>query len=100
MNFARQKVTWSELWSQTVFSDEKKFNLDGLDGFQYYWSDLRKDEQIFSRRQNGGGSVMVWSAFCERGKSDLALLNGRQTAQNLIQTLENELVPFTTEFYV
>ena len=99
MDFARQKVTWSEQWSRTVFSDEKKFNLDDPDGFQYYWSDLRKDEQIFSRRQNGGGSVMVWGAFCERGKSDLALLNGRQTAQNYIQTLENELVSFATEFY-
>ena len=42
---------------------------------------------------------MVWGAFCQHGKSDLALLNGRQTAQHYIQTLENDLVPFATKFY-
>lgn len=42
-----------------VFSDEKKFNLDGPDGFTGYWHDLRKAPLQFSRRSFGGGSVMV-----------------------------------------
>ena len=37
----------------------KKFNLDGPDGLAYYWHDLRMEELTFSRRQQGGGSVMV-----------------------------------------
>ncbi|KAF2346953.1 hypothetical protein FHG87_022291 [Trinorchestia longiramus] len=47
--------------------DEKKFNSDGPDGFQYYLHNLRKDGQIFSRRPFGGRSLMIWGAFSEEG---------------------------------
>jgi transposase len=78
LQWAREKVTWSHEWEDVVFSDEKKFNLDGPDGFQYYWHDLRTEEQYFSKRQSGGASVMVWGAFSSKGKSSLAILNGNQ----------------------
>ncbi len=45
-----------------VFSDEKKFNLDGPDGFSMYWHDLRKEEKYFSTCQNGGRGLMLWGA--------------------------------------
>ncbi|OQR88375.1 hypothetical protein ACHHYP_20303 [Achlya hypogyna] len=61
--WARQQVNCRRNWDDIIFSDEKKFNLDGPNGWQYYWHHLRHDEQLFSRRQNGGGSVMVWGAF-------------------------------------
>jgi len=41
-----------------LFSDEKKFSLDGPDGLNHYWHDLRKEPLTFSRRNFGGGSVM------------------------------------------
>ena len=74
-------------WDHIIFSDEKKCNLDGPDGFQYYWCDLRKEEQIFSKRQNRGGNVMVWSAFYRHGKSELTILKGTQMSENYIKTL-------------
>ncbi|POM64378.1 transposable element Tc3 Transposase [Phytophthora palmivora] len=64
------RISWAEehilnpgIWKYTIFPDEKKFNLDGPDGFKYYWRDIRQPPQSYIRRQNGGGSVMVWGAF-------------------------------------
>ncbi|KAG3217115.1 hypothetical protein PC129_g12031 [Phytophthora cactorum] len=68
LKWAREKVTWDAAkWSQVVFSDEKKFNLDGPDDLQFYWHDLRFETQIHWRHQSGGGSVMVLGAFCADG---------------------------------
>ena len=72
LTFAKSVLTWSKEWTNVIFSDEKKFNLDGPDGYSYYWHDLWKEDQIFSKRQNGGGGVMVWSAFSHSGTTSLA----------------------------
>ncbi|ETV89812.1 hypothetical protein H310_15351 [Aphanomyces invadans] len=42
---AKSHVDLGLEWSQVVFSDEKKFNLDGPDGLQYYWHGMRMEEQ-------------------------------------------------------
>ena len=60
-----------------MFSDEKKFDLDGPDGSQCYWHDLRKEKQVFSKRLFGGGSVMVWGAFSASEKTDLVVISTR-----------------------
>ncbi|CAF4547056.1 unnamed protein product [Rotaria socialis] len=39
-----------------------KFNLDYPDGFSYYWHDLRKEEEIFSTRSQGGGIAVIWAS--------------------------------------
>ncbi|KAF0709763.1 hypothetical protein AaE_012778 [Aphanomyces astaci] len=87
-------VQGADIWTQVVFSDEKKFNLDGPDGLKHYWHDLRKEKAIFSRRQSGGGSIMVWGAFCAKGKTELAFLDGAQDSGAYIGTLSNYLFPF------
>jgi hypothetical protein len=56
-------VTLGQKWREVIFSDEKKFNLDGPDSNQYYCHDLRKEPQYFSKRRAGGGSLMVWAGF-------------------------------------
>ncbi len=66
MQWAKEHFSWRRRWSQVVFSDEKKFNLDGPDGFSMYWHHLRKEEKYFSTRRNGGqclgmGYPLSWS---------------------------------------
>ena len=74
-----------------VFSDEKKFNLDGADGSQFYWHDLRKEKQLFSKRLFGGGSDIVWGAFTAPGKVDLVGMEGKRNSTCYINVLEKYL---------
>jgi transposase len=93
VEWCEDKIFFREKWNVVIFSDEKKFNLDGPDGWKYYWHDLRNEKQIFSRRQNGGGGVMVWGAFMADGTCALRFLQGKQNAKKYCETLESELLP-------
>jgi hypothetical protein len=59
MKWAQERNRERTDWASVIFSDEKKFNLDGPDGLKYYWHDLREENESFFSRQNGGGSRMV-----------------------------------------
>lgn len=54
---AKDRMTWTSKWDNTVFSDENRFTLDGRDSYRYYFHDLRKENLTFCHRQNGGGGV-------------------------------------------
>ncbi|GMF21965.1 unnamed protein product [Phytophthora fragariaefolia] len=76
------------VWDTIIFSDDKKWNLDGPDGFQYYWRDLRTPPRQTKRRQAGvGGSVMVWAAFISQDKSPLVVLTGKQNSDDYIYSV-------------
>lgn len=92
LSFARKFFSWKEEWRNVLFSDEKKFNLDGPDGWQCYWRDLRAEPEIFSKRNFGGGTLMVWGAFPYRGKVPLAWISTKMTSQDYIQLLEISLI--------
>jgi transposase len=80
-------------WDTVVFSDEKKFNLDGPDSFEYYWHNLNGEEKYLSKRKFGGGSLMVWGAIGSNGKSDLIVINGRMCSGDYCEMLKNHLLP-------
>ncbi|CAI5442965.1 unnamed protein product [Caenorhabditis angaria] len=52
------KANMATDWDKIIFSDEKKFNLDGPDGYNSYWHDIRKDQLRFPKRNFGGGRVI------------------------------------------
>ncbi|KAJ4447380.1 hypothetical protein ANN_09386, partial [Periplaneta americana] len=92
LKFAEKHMSWTSVWDKVIFSDEKKFNLDGLDGFQYYWHDLRTEQQVRISRNFCGGSVMNWAAFCVKVKSRIAWLNTRMNSNMYIEIIETQLI--------
>lgn len=50
-----------------VFSDKKKFNFDGADGFRCCRHDLRMEKRIFSKCQVGDVGVIVWACISFNG---------------------------------
>ena len=93
VEFAKKMLKARQDWRRVVFTDEKKFNLDGPDGWQYYWHDLRKEPEFFFSRVQGGGSVMVWAGVSAAGKTEIAVLEGRQNSEKYIKTLKDYMLP-------
>ena len=94
LDFARAHVAWELEWSAVIFSDEKKFNLDGPDGLKSYWRDKRAPQKTYVSRHSGGGSVMVWGGISAMGKTSLAVIDGSVNAPRYVELLEDYLLPF------
>ncbi len=92
--FAENSIKSPVDWSKIVWSDEKKFNLDGPDGIRYYWHDLRKEPKTLSKRRFGGGSLMIWEAFVNGTIFDLHIMNGTYDSVKYTDMLGNCLDPF------
>lgn len=81
-----------------MFSDEKKFKLDGPDGYNSYWHDLRKDKKYFSKRNFGGGSCMVWGAFSGDKTVSLAFVSCKMDSVAYQTVLKSNLLPYMRRF--
>lgn len=80
-----------------IFSDEKKFKLDGPDGFNCYWRDLRREPEILTKRNFGGGTLMVWGAFTRASVLILAYPSTRMNSREYTDVLQDHLLPFLNE---
>lgn len=92
--WALPRLVWNEEWHHMVFSDEKKFNCDGPDGWAHYWHDIRKSEEIFSKRPNGGGSVIIWAAFGYNGVSPIIFIDGKMNSEKYCTMLRDKFTPY------
>lgn len=81
-------MTWKEEWKRVVFSDEKKFNLEGPDGYNYYFHDLRKEELQLNRNHSCAGGVMLWGAISYYGTVELQFLTAKMNAVSYKKVLE------------
>ena len=89
----------ARLWRRTVFTDEKRFCLDGPDGQACFWADVRLPKDIFAKRPRGGGGTTVWGGISWRGKAPLVVVNGTLNADEYVHMLEEHFLPFCDEFY-
>ena len=80
--FAHKYLEWTDEWKQVLFSDEKKFTLDGPDGSRCSWKDKRAEKKVAETRHSGGGSLMVWAAFGYLGATELAYIHRKSNSED------------------
>lgn len=97
--WALNHIDWTTEWEHVVFSDEKKFNLDGPDGLHYYWHDLSQDQINFSKRALGGGGIMIWAGFSKAGKTRLEFVQETMNSSLYTNVLERSLIPYINEHH-
>ena len=67
-------------WNDIIFSNEKKFDFVGPNGYKYFWHDLQQKSHIFSKRQFRGGSVMVWTAIAAGGTTPIVFIKEKMNS--------------------
>ena len=90
LQFAEKCIHWRKKWRRVIFSDEKRFTLDGPDGYRCYFHDLRKETHILSRRHSGGG-VMVWAGIGYYGNTEIKFISGTMKSPNYITLIDEQL---------
>jgi transposase len=95
--FARAHMSWTREWDKIIFSDEKKFNLDGPDCYSCYWHKLDDTVAIRSKRNFGGGSLMVWAGFWKSGVLPICFISTRMNSNDYISLLDDVLISFLDE---
>ena len=98
VEWAKQRIRDMERkglkWGKVIFSDEKRFNLDGPDGYRYYWYDIRKEELSYIERPKVGQRIMVWSAISAEGNLGLIFIPVTEDSPEYLGVLGKELIQF------
>lgn len=78
-------------WKNVIFSDEKKFNLDGPDSWKSYQATNKS--MLRCKRQQGGGGIMYWGMIFPGGFIAVKKLSGRITALKYQELLQSFALP-------
>lgn len=86
-----QWISANHSWEKTVFTDEKRFTLDGPD----CWCSYVRDSKCLTRqkRQCHGGGIMVWLMTFPSGILAYRVLQGKFDAIQYIKLLQDMIVP-------
>ena len=88
LKFARKHLSnHVNIWPRVIFSDEKKWNLSGNDGYVRIWKEKTQNYTFESdlRRKPG---IMVWGAISSNGAAYIVRLKGKITALSYQKMLE------------
>ena len=91
-NFARKNVTRPQAeWDHVIFTDEKKWNLCGNDGYISAWIEGKNNKQ-YEQVTNCCGGLMVWGMISAFGGICLVCLEGEITAESYSKMLEEDFL--------
>lgn len=96
--FAFLYLSWTLEWNLVLFSDEKKFSLNGPDGIHRIWinenlEEHRKKEQLIRKKNNPKKSILVWGSIGYKFKSNLVFIDSIINSEDYCEILKNNLVP-------
>lgn len=91
--WARQNIDWTKV----VFSDEKKFNLDGPDSWSTYTDE---DRNIYrNKRQGDGGGIMTWAMITYDGLLYLKEMIGTFNSESYCTEIIDEVEPLLKDIF-
>lgn len=88
---ATEWIADAQQWSKVVFSDEKRFNMDGPDSWSSW---VREGQQIVrNKRQQGGVNVQVWGMLTPNHYLMVFKLDQRSKSKDYIKFLSSTVKP-------
>ena len=84
-------LTQAHNWHETVFSDEKRFSLDGPDSWYTYTKG--SDTGIRQIRQCEGGGILVWAMVMPNGLISHHFIRGKFKASDYLNLLKEKVIP-------
>lgn len=91
LELANKWISDSHPWSKVVFTDEKRYNLDGPDSWASW---VREgEENIRNKRQQGGGNVQVWGMLMPDHTLCVHRLHQRSKSKDYIEFLRTDVKP-------
>lgn len=91
LNQVKEWISLNHPWEKTIFTDEKRFSLDGPDDWRTF---IRNDTKSYRmKRQSGGGGVMVWMMVQPNGLLSYHFINGKIKSTDYINLMKNKILP-------
>lgn len=91
ITFAKEHLPkGAQFWTRVIFSDEKKWNLKGNDGYVSIWRE-KTNEYTFETDLRRLPGVMVWGAICANGAAYICRMKGKIKATTYQKMLEDEV---------
>lgn len=81
----------NQIWEETIFSDEKRFSLDGPDDWRTYMPET--ENFVRQKRQCKGGGIMVWMMVLPNGLLCHRIIKGKFNSKDYLNMIQEIVVP-------